>query len=268
MDLERMDERMTKKVISLVIALIMLITCIYSVNIYAAENDNDASTALVVHTDVDGKSIVMGDANRNGYVDILDATTIQRMLAGLVDKTDFCYNICDVNRDNTVNILDVTTICQYLCGYDISESVFHMGEPIGEYKDEMASDVLSLLNEEREKEGLKPLAIDEDLVEAAKLRATEIAWGDNFSHTRPDGTKCFTTVYNLGCWALGENIARGYTSSDGVMEGWLNSAGHKKNMMCPHFDHVGIVCLKTKRANGGTSHCWVQIFGSFEPKQN
>ena len=112
--------------------------------------------------------------------------------------------------------------------------------------------VLALMNDAREKEGAAALKLDEDLCKAAQIRAEEIA--ELFSHTRPDGTSCFTVLKEIG-WSsygmVGENIAMGQRTPESVMDSWMNSQGHRENILNEAFTAVGIA----RYQNG-----WVQLF--------
>ena len=115
--------------------------------------------------------------------------------------------------------------------------------------------VVSLVNMEREKAGLSALAYDAKLCEAAKIRAQEIV--SDFAHERPDGSSCFTVLKELGISyvACGENIAKGSQTPEAVMNGWMNSAGHKANILNAHFTKIGVAMVKV-----GNTRYWVQCF--------
>ena len=81
-----------------------------------------------------------------------------------------------------------------------------------------AFDVLKLVNKERAAQGKNELKMDKDLMEAAMVRSAEIV--ADFSHTRPDGTSCFTAVTKSVGWE-GENIAVAYATPTDVMKGWI-----------------------------------------------
>lgn len=90
----------------------------------------------------------------------------------------------------------------------------------------MASEVLRLTNIERAKEGAQPLKYNKTLQDAAMLRAKEISV--KFSHTRPNGTDSSTAGIDVGASVIsGENIAMGYGSPEDVVDGWMNSSGHR-----------------------------------------
>lgn len=111
--------------------------------------------------------------------------------------------------------------------------------------------VLELVNKERRKEGLSDLVMDQSLLETAMLRGFEnvIYW----SHTRPDGEECFSANSRM----MGENIATGQTSPEQVMNAWMNSSGHRANILGSTYKSIGIGCVYIQ----GTYY-WVQCFGT------
>lgn len=114
-----------------------------------------------------------------------------------------------------------------------------------------AQKVVDLVNEERAKEGLSPLQLDLDVTNAAQVRAKEIQ--SSFSHTRPDGRSCFTALDEAGVSyrGAGENIALGQKTPEQVMNDWMNSEGHRKNIMNPNFKYIGV---------GVDGNAWTQLF--------
>lgn len=119
---------------------------------------------------------------------------------------------------------------------------------------DMAYSVLNLVNSERAKQGLGALSMESSLLETAMVRAAETAV--LFSHTRPDGSTCFC----LNPLMNAENIAALQTSAQSVMNSWMNSEGHRENILDESFTSIGIGCVKAD--NGG--YYWVQCFGSEE----
>ena len=99
------------------------------------------------------------------------------------------------------------------------------------------------------------LTMDADLMEVAMQRAAECAV--LFSHTRPNGTPCYTAFSPCGGYQ-GENIAAGYGTAQSVYNGWYNSAGHYANMVKEVYNCIGIGCFVD---SNGTRY-WVQCFGS------
>lgn len=116
--------------------------------------------------------------------------------------------------------------------------------------------VVQLVNAERAKEGLSALTIAKDVTKAAQVRAEEIV--TSFSHTRPDGTK-FTTALkeqNISYRSAGENIAWGQRSPEEVVTAWMNSAGHRANIMNAKFTAIGVGYYEN---TNGTKY-WSQLF--------
>lgn len=115
------------------------------------------------------------------------------------------------------------------------------------------ADVVELVNRERAKEGLSALSTNDDLMAAAQIRATELR--TLFAHDRPDGSSCFTVLEEVGLpyMTAGENIAMGYPSPERVVEGWMNSPGHRANILNEYFTAIGVGYDENGR-------CWVQLF--------
>lgn len=102
----------------------------------------------------------------------------------------------------------------------------------------MAFEVLELTNEARAELGLNPLTMTASLLEAAMLRSEELSV--YYSHTRPDGSDCFTAFPADVSGLVAENIAANYASAADVVQGWLNSPGHYENIMDPDLTTIGV----------------------------
>src|SRR3972149_2329629 len=102
--------------------------------------------------------------------------------------------------------------------------------------------VINLTNQERVKAGMQPLAESSKLDSAATMKAGDMFAKDYWAHYAPDGTSpwyFFKLVgYNYS-WA-GENLARDFSTSEGVVAGWMGSTSHKDNLMNPNFTEIGI----------------------------
>lgn len=118
-----------------------------------------------------------------------------------------------------------------------------------------AAEVLSLVNAERARVGAPPLRLADDLQAASAIRAYEIT--RKFSHTRPDGSDCFTAIDNRGR-TCGENIAAGNATASETVEQWMNSDGHRKNILNPAFRELGVGYAYDE--NSDYRHYWVQLF--------
>lgn len=117
-------------------------------------------------------------------------------------------------------------------------------------------EVVDLVNTERAKEGLAPLTLNDKVQAAAQVRAMECE--KLFSHTRPDGSSFATALkeQNVSYRGAGENIAWGQRSPEQVVTGWMNSAGHRANIMNPNFTTIGVGYYQN--ANG--TNYWCQLF--------
>lgn len=125
------------------------------------------------------------------------------------------------------------------------------GSSVGTVKDTRA--LLPLVNKARKKVGASTLKWDAGLAATARLRAIEIK--RLFSHTRPNGTICFTAFPSYLNGA-GENIAYGQRSVSEVNIAWTNSPGHYSNMVNSMFNCFGAACFTIN----GTKY-WVELFG-------
>ena len=138
-------------------------------------------------------------------------------------------------------------------------------EDINEYKNiqsentytDLINEVYEITNNYRSLVGVSSLTLDSSLVKAASIRAKELS--DSFSHTRPNGSSCFTVLSELGIsyGTAGENIAAGYSSSQSVMEGWHSSSGHYQNIISSKFKKIGIGVNIVNN-----QYYWVQIFSN------
>ena len=115
--------------------------------------------------------------------------------------------------------------------------------------------VLTLTNQERAKEGLKPLATDSALMDSARAKSSDMSNNNYFSHTSPTLGSPFDQMKAKGIQykAAAENIAMGQRTAAEVVKGWMESPGHRANIMNGNFTHIGIGYV----AQG---HYWTQQF--------
>ena len=116
--------------------------------------------------------------------------------------------------------------------------------------------ILNLVNEERAKAGLSALTLDMNITAAATVRAKEIK--QSFSHTRPNGSSFSTALTEQGVTyrGSGENIAWGQKSPEQVMNGWMNSDGHRANILNKNYKNLGVGYYQDEN---GVNY-WVQLF--------
>lgn len=116
--------------------------------------------------------------------------------------------------------------------------------------------VVNLVNQERAKAGLSPVTADTSIQAAAQVRAKEIE--KSFSHTRPDGSSFSTALTQQGVTyrGSGENIAWGQKTPEQVMNGWMNSEGHRANILNKNFTKIGV----GYHQNASGTNYWTQLF--------
>jgi uncharacterized protein YkwD len=122
-----------------------------------------------------------------------------------------------------------------------------------------AGQVIKLTNKERAKAGCKALKSNSLLKSAAQKHSVDMAKKDYFSHTGKDGRSPFDRMTDAGYSfsAAAENIAAGQRTPADVVEGWMNSAGHKKNILNCTYTEIGVGYAK----GGSYGTYWTQDFG-------
>lgn len=125
----------------------------------------------------------------------------------------------------------------------------------GTSQGDFASQVVALVNAERTKQGLSALTIDTKVQQAALVRAKESA--QSFSHTRPNGSSFSTALTEAGVSyrRAGENIAYGQSTPQQVMNAWMNSSGHRANILNANYTTIGVGYTVIN----GTAY-WAQLF--------
>ncbi|MEM7554985.1 MAG: CAP domain-containing protein, partial [Cyanobacteria bacterium P01_A01_bin.84] len=116
-------------------------------------------------------------------------------------------------------------------------------------------EVLKLTNDFRVKNGRSRLTMNSDLSEAAQDHSEDMAKLDFFSHTGKDGSKAGDRITDAGYeWnTYGENIAAGQRTPDQVVQGWINSPGHRANMLNPNFKELGVGYFFLKNDTGNVN---------------
>ncbi|MCM3809759.1 CAP domain-containing protein [Streptomyces sp. DR7-3] len=124
----------------------------------------------------------------------------------------------------------------------------------------LTSEVIALTNAERAAARLTPLAQDPRLAAAAQAHSDDMVARDFYSHTGPEGHQPWDRARVAGAThrGIGENIACGQRSPAEVVRGWMDSPGHRANILKPDFTHIGVGHATGSRA--GTY--WTQVFGA------
>ncbi len=118
--------------------------------------------------------------------------------------------------------------------------------------------VVELVNQERVQRGLAPLKVDVELSKVARVKSEDMRDNRYFSHDSPTYGSPFDMMRKFGIQyrAAGENIAAGYPTPEAAVKGWMNSSGHRANILSSQFTHIGVGYAK----GGPYGHYWTQQF--------
>ena len=227
-------------------------------------------------------SVYAGDGNfrvnsyKNGSLNRLNCNSIIKSDGSLYGRWSFTAPYYTDNCDNSENLLcPMPENCFCFCD---AETVYDPCAPTepdfpvflenpgtsdgdtsggGQISDETGytAEVVRLVNAEREKYGLSELESDSFVQSAAQVRAKESEI--SFSHTRPDGRSCFTALSEAGVTysGAGENIAYGQKTPAEVVKAWMDSPGHRANILNKNFTRIGVGYYKS-----GNTIYWSQFF--------
>ncbi|WP_051272283.1 CAP domain-containing protein [Shimazuella kribbensis] len=122
----------------------------------------------------------------------------------------------------------------------------------------MEREVVRLVNIERSKKGLQPLVIDDKLCKIARTKSQDMKDKNYFSHQSPTYGSPFDMLKHFGVSyrTAGENLAAGYPSASAVVNGWMNSEGHRKNILNPAYSKIGVGYV----SGGSYGNYWTQLF--------
>lgn len=116
------------------------------------------------------------------------------------------------------------------------------------------NNVIKLVNAERQKRGIAPIKSNWQLSRVARYKSQDMRDKKYFSHTSPAYGSPFAMIRNFGIsfTTAGENIAMGQTTAEQVMNSWMNSAGHRSNILNPNFSEIGV--------GYASGNYWTQMF--------
>jgi len=116
-------------------------------------------------------------------------------------------------------------------------------------------EVVRLVNEIRKQNGLSELTYDWQLSRVARIKSEDMRDNKYFSHTSPTYGTPFQMIKNFGITyrSAGENIARGQTTPQKVVDAWMNSSGHRANILNASYTHIGV-------GYASYGHYWTQMF--------
>jgi uncharacterized protein YkwD len=129
-----------------------------------------------------------------------------------------------------------------------------------------AEQVLTLTNQFRATQGLAPLRLNTELNAAADRHSLDMLTQDYFEHTGLNGSKPWDRARSVGYSAstIGENIAAGYGTAEAVVQGWINSPGHRANLLNFRYTEMGLGYSSSPQDRGAVNYgnYWTQMFGS------
>ncbi|MBV6623511.1 MAG: CAP domain-containing protein [Rivularia sp. (in: Bacteria)] len=138
--------------------------------------------------------------------------------------------------------------------------------PASPPRNPLIDEVVALTNSYRSEYGLQALTLNTDLLESAQLHSQDMALADFFSHTGSNGTRVSDRTKSAGYESsyVGENIAAGYITAEEVVRGWINSPGHRENILNPNFEEIGVGYYNLVNDTGEINYntYWTQDFGA------
>lgn len=139
----------------------------------------------------------------------------------------------------------------------------HSTDILGITIDITSQRLLDVTNQKRKEDKAQPLVFNEDLSKAAYEKAKDMFAKNYWAHTAPDGTTPWVFIKKVGYdyTFAGENLARGFTSSDDVIKAWMASPSHKENMLSKNYSDVGFAFMEGKLM-GEDTVLVVEMFGN------
>lgn len=140
------------------------------------------------------------------------------------------------------------------------------GRVLGAASSVEVQQLLELTNRQRAVAGAEPLAADEKLRAAAQAKLADMFRRDYWDHYAPDGTSPWYFVENAGYYYehAGENLAKNFQTSSGVINGWMQSPGHRQNLLDPRYSEVGMA-VATGLIGGKESTVVVALYAQPQP---
>lgn len=134
---------------------------------------------------------------------------------------------------------------------------------LGTFSDISTQQLLVITNEKRQESGVAPLSLNDSLSQAAANKAADMFSKNYWAHNAPDGTTPWVFIKGAGYNYIyaGENLARGFNNASEVVNAWMASPEHKKNMLSPNYQNVGFA-VSTGNLSGEETVLIVEMFGS------
>lgn len=133
---------------------------------------------------------------------------------------------------------------------------------LGVATDITIEDLVGFTNQKRQEQGTPPVVLNKELSDAAAAKANDMFAKDYWAHNAPDGTTPWVFIQNAGYSYIyaGENLAKDFADSKGVVNAWMTSPSHRDNMLSHRYDEVGFAVVNGS-LNGQETTLVVQMFG-------
>jgi uncharacterized protein YkwD len=137
------------------------------------------------------------------------------------------------------------------------------GQVLGISINVTAQDLLTQTNAVRQEQGLPPLKLNSELSKAASLKALYMFSKNYWAHNAPDGTTPWIFIRQAGYNYIyaGENLARGFTSTNDVIKAWMASPSHRENVLSPNYEDIGFA-IEQGKLTGEDTTLIVEMFGN------
>lgn len=181
----------------------------------------------------------LGDVDDDGSITVQDACwileTYAKISAGIpTDVPSDLKSTADVDGDGVISVQDAVMVLQYYAkqaaGLTVNWNILQQSEAekTAWFRSQK---VLEYVNQYRTENGLSTLSYNETLYQAATVRAKELK--QSFSHSRPNGKSAFSILDEMDIFYMsaGENIAAGFNTPKSAFTAWINSTGHRANIL-------------------------------------
>lgn len=230
-------------------SLILLLNLLLPISAFADDKEVDVGT--VVTYEADGVSYIISDHSVARVINGNEKPALEFYRAGDVTITVKFKAFGEVfTQEDRYHVIDNRANRGFVSSENFDTNTGASTVSV----QELANEVLRLVNEERAKVGARPLVLDKVLMDGCEIRARELT--QNFSHTRPNG-RAFRTALRTDNPYTGENIAAGQSTPEEVVDSWMHSPGHRANILNKRYSKLGVGYYYS---DSGYRHYWVQIF--------
>ena len=197
----------------------------------------------------------LGDIDGDGKISVNDVTDIQKYIVQLKPFTDEQMKFADVDKNGKIDVYDVTLLQKVIVkmvsitennSSNNSENQNQNNSATDDKNESSVSEyekrVVELVNEIRVENGLSPLTLNSDLSNVARLKSQDMKDKNYFDHISPTYGSPFDmmTQFGISYISAGENLANGYATPEDVVNGWMNSPGHRANILDTSFTQIGV----------------------------